>query len=119
MRSGTNSDIVKCLESEVRKDQKNNKDATCVAKHRWCCFGAANKTFLDYSEKVFLPHLYQGCWIKLYDRTWFGISALKEALKGFIRAERGKGVRQRVGPSATIPSNCSNSCAQAITEIIV
>ncbi len=109
MRSGTKSDLVKCLESEVTEYQHDkDADATCIVMDGAVLVQmlkpGASKTFLDFSEKVFLPYLSRMLdkAVRL-DLVWD--QYFERSLKGSIRAERGKGVRRRVLPSVAFPPN--------------
>lgn len=109
MRNGTKSDLVKCLETEASECQHDkDADAACIiidgAVLVQIFKPGASKTFLDYSEKVFLPYLSKmldkGIQLDLVWDQYF-----ERSLKGLTRTERGKGVRRRVLPSVAIPSN--------------
>ena len=62
------------------------------------------KTFLEYSENIFLPYLSSSLKsVQRLDVVWD--EYLPKSLKAITRAKRGKGTRKRVLPSASIQQN--------------
>ena len=117
-RVGTKSDLVGCLEDQVRK-QENAADAADAAAAAASpaveviiLDGAAiiymlplgpAKTFNDYASQVFLPyitsHLQHTSRVNIIWDEYF-----TDSLKAGTRKKRGKGIRRRE-PSSSIPGN--------------
>ena len=107
LRSGTNSDLLSCLEkSGPVQAQRPPVEALLLN-------GAAivnmpkpgaSKTFQEYSETVFLPHVTNQLRnVEKVDVVWDRY--LPGSLKDSARSKRGKGIRRRVRPDTRIPGN--------------
>ena len=107
IRQGSKSDLIPCIEKII--ETSDDKPAPSVLildgaptvqmlKPRLC------KTFLEYSDNIFLPYLSSSMEnVQRLDVEWD--EHLAKSLKATTRAQRGKGARKRVLPSATIPQN--------------
>ena len=107
LRSGTKSDLVRCLEN-LAPSQMNSSNPTLqvliidgAAVVNMLRPGTAN-TFSDYEKEVFSPYikhqLHHVCRLDIVWDQYF-----PDSLKTETRAKRGKGVRRRVEPSSVIP----------------
>ncbi len=107
LRSGTKSDLVRCLEN-LAPSQMNSSNPTLqvliidgAAVVNMLRPGTA-KTFSDYEKEVFSPYikhqLHHVCRLDIVWDQYF-----PDSLKTETRAKRGKGVRRRVEPSSVIP----------------
>ena len=101
------SDLIPCIEKMI--ETSDDKPAPSVLildgaatvqmlKPRLC------KTFLEYSDKIFLPYLSSSMEnVQRLDVVYD--EYLDKSLKATTRAQRGKRARMRVLPSATILQN--------------
>ena len=111
IRSGNKSDLLNCLEDIAPLNESNSNATLNVS----CTVldGAAivnmlrpgtAKTFQDYAADVILPYINtQLQYVTGLDIVWDRY--VEESLKTHARSKRGVGLRRRVEPSSTIPSN--------------
>ena len=109
IRSGTKSDIVKCLEDLVTSKEKTGKpdvdviilDGSAIVNMLRPGYA---KTFSDCAMQVFLPYVVsQTQYASRVDVVWDEYHP--DSLKSETRSKRGKGVRRRVEPSTAIPGS--------------
>ena len=109
IRSGTKSDLVKCLEDLVTSKEKTSKpdvdviilDGSAIVNMLRPGYA---KTFSDYAMQVFLPYVVsQTQHASRVDVVWDKYHP--DSLKSETRSKRGKGVRRCVEPSTAIPGS--------------
>ena len=112
LRGGSKSDLIKCFDRLHEPMEKNSEPLVTAA----IFDGAAlvqmlkpgdQKTFQEYSEKVFIPYIEN--WLAKTDRAdvvWDIYD--KQSLKSTLREKRGIGNRRRVMRTVAIPRNWQN-----------
>ena len=106
LRAGVKSDLVGSLEALIPSQQNVPNpsvqvtvlDGTAIV--NMIQAGAA-KTFMEYAESVFSPHILSQLQnVERLDTVWY--QYLTDSLKAEARSKRGKGIRRRVEPSSII-----------------
>ena len=106
MRTGQKSDLITCVEVETILERPSVDaiaiDAAAVAN---MLPPGKCKTFKEYAESVFLPHIinHQTQNVKRIDLVWDRY--FENSLKQGTREARGSGSRRRVCDNAAIPLN--------------
>ena len=109
LRTGTKSDLIRCLESVNPVQDEYSQPMVQVSILDGAAIinmlrPGAVRTFLDYANDVFKPYIIsQLQHVARLDIIWDLYVA--DSLKSDTRSKRGKGVRRRVEPSSTVPRN--------------
>lgn len=111
LRLGTKSDLLKCLTSLA--DACLTQDIACLSVDSYVLDGAVIvqmlrpvgcKTFDDYKNKIFMPHIMS--LLKKCNRVDIVFDVYKsDSLKLTTREHRGRGIRTKVSSNTKMPTN--------------
>jgi hypothetical protein len=101
LRSGTKSDLVKCLEIDIPSSNEVSPTVDTILNMVKPC---AARTFLEYSQDRFLHYIM--CQLKHAQRVDVIWDEYRhDSLKALTRTKRGKGTRRRIQPNTKLPGN--------------